>query len=203
MSSEVSPYKGLPPERWMQKTRVLIRVHPLDTDETVEVVLKVWDDILTSTIGSKPFKIGSDLFPKPQIMAFFLHELIPLEFAAHHPRIWRGDKSADERDLVYIPDPSFSVEIKTSSHPTQIFGNRSYAQKPSATKKSKSGYYLAINFEKFSPANPNPQITRIRFGWLDHKDWSGQKAPTGQQARLLPDVERYKLLQLYPIKSFP
>ncbi|HHT9125601.1 MAG TPA: ScaI family restriction endonuclease [Candidatus Brocadiia bacterium] len=181
----------------MQKTQALIRAHPLNTDEAVEIVLKVWDEIMTSAIGSKPFKIGIDLLPKPQIMAFFLHELIPLELATRHPKIWRGDKSADEKDLVYIPDQSFSVEIKTSSHPTQIFGNRSFAQKPATAKKSKSGYCLAINFEKFSPTNTNPKITRIRFGWLDHEDWTGQKAPTGQQARLSADVEKYKLLQLY------
>ncbi|MDI6760841.1 MAG: ScaI family restriction endonuclease [Candidatus Brocadiaceae bacterium] len=198
MSYKDSPYRDLPPKQWAKKTRDLVRAHPLKMEEAVEVVLKVWQDILTSAIGSKPYQIGTDLLPKPQIMAFFLHELIPLELAARHPGIWRGDKSADEKDLVFIPNPSFSVEIKTSSHPTQIFGNRSYAQKPTATKKSKSGYYLAINFEKFRPAKPSPKITLIRFGWLDHKDWAGQKAATGQQARLLADVEEYKLLQLYP-----
>jgi len=198
MSSKGSPYEGLPPNRWAQKTRALIRAHPLDTGEAVGVILKVWEDILASAIGSKPFRIGTDFFPKPQIMAFFLHELIPLELALRHPKLWRGDRSADEKDLVHIPDLSFSVEIKTSSHPTQIFGNRSYAQKPAGSKKSKSGYYLAINFEKFSPSKSTPRITRIRFGWLDHKDWTGQKAPTGQQARLSADVERFKLIQLYP-----
>ena len=34
------------------------------------------------------------------------------------------------------------MEIKTSSHKSQIFGNRSYAQKSSATSKKKTGYYL-------------------------------------------------------------
>lgn len=198
MSSKGSPYEGLPTKRWAQKTRALVRAHPLDTKEAVTIVLKVWNDILTSAIGSRPFRIGTDLFPKPQIMAFFLHELIPLELATRHPKTWRGDKSADERDLVYIPDPSLSVEIKTSSHHSQIFGNRSYAQKPATAKKKKSGYYLAINFQKFSPTKPDPRVTRIRFGWLDHRDWTGQKAPTGQQARLSPEVEKYKLLQLYP-----
>lgn len=198
MNSYDTPYRGLPSGRWEQKTRALVRAHPLDMDEIVKVVLKVWTDILTLSIGSKPFKIGSDLFPAPQVMSFFLHELIPLELARRYPRIWRGDKSSDEKDLVYTPDQSLSVEIKASSHPAQIFGNRSYAQKSAKTKKRKSGYYLAINFEKFSSPNLCPKITKIRFGWLDHEDWTGQKAPTGQQARLSPDVERYKLVQLYP-----
>ena len=107
----------------------------------------------------------------------------------------------EEKDLVYIPDPTLSVEIKASSHRTQIFGNRSYAQKTSTAKKSKSGFYLAVNFEGFTTTRKSGlRINRIRFGWIDHEDWSGQKAATGQQARLSPDVERAKLIQLYPIE---
>ena len=189
MRPQSSPYKGLSPKRWARVTRGLIAEHPLDPQEAVQVVLKAWDDIFSSAIGTKPFKIGKDLFPKPQIMAFFLHEMIPLELATRHPEFWRGDKEAGEKDLVYIPDAAFSVEIKTSSHPSQIFGNRSYAQRPSAAKKSKSGYCLAVNFEKFEASAQQPPITRIRFGWLDHEDWMGQQAPTGQQARLSSDVE--------------
>ncbi|MCU0544097.1 MAG: ScaI family restriction endonuclease [Oscillatoriaceae cyanobacterium Prado104] len=39
-------------------------------------------------------------------------------------------------------------------------------------------------------------INLVRFGWIDREDWQGQKAATGQQAKLSPDVERYKLLEL-------
>ena len=195
-----TPYANLPTEKWLKKTEELLAAHPLKSAEIVDVVLKVWEDILTSAIGNKRFKIGSDLLPKPQIMAFFLHELIPLEFSARHPGVWRGDKTSKEKGLVCVPDDKFSVEIKASSHPSQIFGNRSYAQQPTATKKTKSGYYLAINFQKFLNAGKNPQVTRIRFGWLDHADWTGQKAQTGQQARLSPAVEKHKLLLLYPSK---
>lgn len=198
-----SPYRRVSPDGWAEVTRQLVHGHPLDTDELVEVVHEAWEDVLVSSIGTKGFRIGQHLFPKPQIMAFFLHELIPLELAERHPRLWRGDESAGEKDLVYIPDQSFSVEIKASSHPTQIFANRSYAQKPSKAKKSKSGYYLAVNFEKFSAGKPAPGIRRIRFGWLDHKDWAGQKAPTGQQARLRREVEEGKLLQLYTSEQDP
>jgi hypothetical protein len=176
----------------------LIGAHPLKANEIVQVVLQVWDDILKSSVGSKPFRIGTDLKPKPQIMAFFLHDLIPLELSLRYPKLWRGDLAGADKDLVFIPDPTLSVEIKTSSHPTQIFGNRSYAQKGSSSKKSKSGYYIAVNFGKFPEDGSAPRIGRIRFGWLDHEDWAGQVAATGQQAHLSPDVERYKLLQLYP-----
>jgi hypothetical protein len=87
-----------------------------------------------------------DLFPRPQIMAYFLHELIPLEFSDRYPGIWRREETSDEKDLVYIPDQWFSVEIKTSSSNGRIFGNRSYTQETQTIKKSKSGYYLAVNF---------------------------------------------------------
>jgi hypothetical protein len=191
-----SPYLNIPQARWRQKSEELVASHPLKRNEIVEVVLQSWEDIFVSQIGK--LTIGKELFPKPQIMGFFLHELIPLKFQARFPGVWRGDKTGDDKDLVYIPDPHYSVEIKTSSHASQIFGNRSYAQETGGNKKSKSGYYLAVNFTKFGPENALPPVTRIRFGWLDHADWMGQKAASGQQARLEPAVEASKFILLYP-----
>jgi hypothetical protein len=197
----LSPYKGLPPAKWMQKTRALLAQHPLASEEIVEVVLLSWDAIFESRIGPRKFRIGKHLFPKPQIMGFLLHELVTLEFSARYPGQWRGDESKYEKDLVYIPNSVFSSEIKTSSHKTQIFGNRSYAQKPADTdtgkRKEKAGYYLAVNFEALTRTQVKPRIRRIRFGWLDFDDWIGQKAATGQQARLRPESESNKLLLLY------
>ena len=134
-------------------------------------------------------------------MGFLLHELIPLELSARHPELWRGDENSGEKDLVYIPKREFSLEIKTSSHKRQVFGNRSFAQVSTDSKKSKAGYYLAVNFEAFSKNRARPRIRRIRFGWLDHDDWVGQKAATGQQARIRPESESKKLLVLYESKS--
>ena len=130
-------------------------------------------------------------------MGFFLHEFIPLELTSRYPKDWRGDISAAEKDIVFIPDDQFSIEVKTSSNPTRIFGNRSYAQKSITSKKGKSGYYIAVNFEKFLTPSKRPEIVLIRFGWLDSSDWIGQTASTGQQARLPSDVEKYKLLTIY------
>jgi hypothetical protein len=191
------PYSGLPRDKWAARTKKLISAHPLDRKELVEVVLLAWDAIFESKIGPHGFKIGTHMFPKPQIMGFFLHELIPLEFAARYPDKWRSEEQAGDKDLVYIPDAKFSVEIKTSSHKSQIFGNRSYAQQPTDAKKSKSGYYLAINFETFDKRKrARPKIVRVRFGWLDHTDWIGQTAATGQQAHLAPGCEDCKLITL-------
>jgi hypothetical protein len=129
-------------------------------------------------------------------MGFLIHELVALELANRYHGIWRKAKIACEKDLVYVPDERYSVEIKTSSHKKSIFGNRSYAQKSEKRKKDKSGYYLAINFEKFSDQKLDPGIQLVRFGWLDHEDWTGQVSATGQQAKLSSDVENNKLLKL-------
>lgn len=189
-----SPYLGLPPEEWAARTAQLVEAHPLDAREIVAVTLSSWQAIFESRIGR--FRIGTEIAPKPQIMGFLLHELIPLEFSARYPATWSRERSASDKDLVYLPDPSLSVEIKTSSHRARIFGNRSYAQPADSTKKSKSGHYLAINFEAFR-GKSQPAITRIRFGWLDGADWIGQASQTGQRAGLDPAAEKSKLAVLY------
>ena len=191
-----SPYFQVPSAKWVAVTEKLIKEHPLDEDEIVEIVLESWRSIFTSAIGTHGFKIGQEIFPKPQVMGALLHELIPLEVAARYPKHWRGEKSAADKDIVYIPDDKFSIELKTSSHREQIFGNRSYAQEAVVDKKGKSGYYLAVNFEKFSERK-DPDIVLIRFGWLDHADWVGQKAATGQQSRLGAEVYTGKFKTLY------
>jgi hypothetical protein len=192
-----SPYKGKQSKEWSAITNKIVKKHPLSTKEIVDVVLSSWSSIFASGIGSKGFKIGKDIFPKPQIMGFFLHELIPLELAARYPKLWRPERTSEDKDIVYIPDDRYSIEIKTSSNPKRIFGNRSYAHGSKKGKKVKSGYYLAINFEKVEDKIERPKIRLIRFGWIDEGDWIGQKAASGQQSRLSPNVERYKLIELY------
>ena len=191
-----SPYDRLRQDQWRTRTQELLSDHPLDTDEIVEVVLSSWDAIFQTKIGGKAL-IGIHIFPRPQIMGTFLHELIPLEFADRYPSAWRREQSVDEKDLVYIPDPHYSIEIKTSSSVSRIFGNRSYAQSGKSLKKAKSGYYLAVNFAKFDDAHRSPGVTKVYFGWLDGSDWVGQKAQTGQQSRLPSHVYGSKLLPIY------
>ena len=191
-----SPYDGLASSAWPDKTKELIEAHPLEPEEIVEVILGAWRAIFESKIGPKGFHIGREITPKPQIMGFFLHELIPLEFANRYPDQWSPERPAGDKDIVCLFEAGYSIELKTSSHASQIFGNRSFAQKATSTKKSKAGYYLAVNFERFKEGKA-PEIRRIRFGWLDESDWIGQRAQTGQQARLDPTVERGKLVTLF------
>jgi len=188
-----SPYDGLPEPEWDAKTRSLVSEHPLGAAYVRETVLRCWRYILETEIGV--YRIGRDIIPKPQMVGFILHELLCLEVARHDPRTWRCDEGAADKDIVNMNDDRYSVEIKTSSHPTKVFGNRSYAQVSAGSKKSKAGYFLAINFEKFTGGR-DPHITKIRFGWLDHDDWIGQRAQSGQQATIRTAAERHKLIEI-------
>ncbi len=167
-------------------------------DIMVDTVLETWEDIFNSSFGKNDIKIGVDIFPTPQIMGFLLHELIPINLKAKlSSDDWVKDKEVSEKDLVYRPNLDYSVEIKTSSDKKRIFGNRSYAQKSDNPKNLKQGIFLAVNFEKFNEST-NPKIRKISFGWLNHEDWRGQKAQTGQQANLPAIIYETKLLEVYP-----
>ena len=194
----MSLYDGVAEDEWEAITRKLIAAHPLDPEEIVEVVKLCWEDIFESSIGRRGLKIGTDIFPTPQIMATLMHELITAEFQHRYPDRWRRDTSGEDKDLVFIPDAAFSTEIKCSSSPTSIYGNRSYAQQHSENKKARAGYFLGVNFQKFSAdLLERPTIRRVSFGWLDWTDWVPQASPTGQQAYLSPGAKRYKMLVLW------
>lgn len=98
-----------------------------------------------------------------------------------------------------MPDQRFSIEIKTSSEKDQIFGNRSFGvDNPGKGKKAKDGYYVAVNFEKWSDARGGiPCVKLIRYGWLDHTDWVAQKSLTGQRSSLPAIVANTQLLTVY------
>ena len=190
-----SPYKDLPEDKWIDKTNELIDAHPLK-NEIVDIVLLAWNDIFNSNIGS--FRIGQDIFPSPQIISFFLHELVAHYLSLKYPERYKVGEQKNEKDVHDMVDPSMGIEIKASSHASQIFANRSYAQPSSDSEvKDKNGYYIAINFEKISKSNPHPKILIIRFGYLEHKDWLAQGSETGQQARLKPDTYKSKLIEIY------
>ena len=71
-----NPYENKDESEWFGITCDLIKNHPLDMDLLVETVLETWDDIFNSSFGKNNIKIGVDIFPTPQIMGFFLHELM-------------------------------------------------------------------------------------------------------------------------------
>jgi hypothetical protein len=189
-----SPYDGVAIDGWLVVTESLVRRHPLSRDILVASVHAAWDQILNAQIG--PLRIGVDWLPSPQVMGNFLHEIIPIQIATRVVGWRRGNGM--EKDAEFPADRSASFEIKTSSHPRNVYGNRSYAQPATGTGRGKSGYYLTVNFEKFRAEQPppRPQIVRIRFGWLDHTDWVPQASATGQQASVRPEANVRKLLDL-------
>lgn len=191
-----TPYLGQPEDKWLAITERLIEAHPLSTSVLVQATMDAWTDIFRSRIGS--LRIGVDILPEPQAIGFFLHHLIPEEIARRHAG-WRRGKPPSEKDIHCEATPRFSIEVKTSSNARTVFGNRSYAQPATAGSRSKDGYYLTVNFEKFAPSvDPSvvPRIVRIQFGWLDHTDWIAQRSETGQQARISPSAKKYKLVDL-------
>lgn len=193
-----SPYKNLEVSKWKSKTEELINKHPLK-DKIVEIVLKSWSDIFQSKVGS--FTIGKEITPSPQIMSFFLHELVAHYLSLEYPTEYKVGTSKKEKDIHNLKHPELGIEIKASSNPRHIFANRSYAQPSSSSEeKDKNGYYIGINFEKFSETTQTPQILQIRFGYLEHSDWIAQRAATGQQARLSLVADRNKFLVLYKKK---
>lgn len=189
-----SPYRGLPVYLWEDKTKELIDKHPIPAEIIVKSVIESWNMIHGSVIGDSLI-IGETYFPTPQILGDFLHELIPIQISKYY-REFRKGEGRFEKDLHCVIDDTFSIEIKTSSQ-KDIYGNRSYAQKNSRSGKSKSGYYLAINFPPVHKLEKWMPISQIRFGWLDEDDWRGQTASTGQQASLTRDVLEHKLITLY------
>lgn len=193
--SKKSPYDGLDPSAWEDKTKELIDEYPIPMDSLVSAVLTSWNNIVGSKIG-EDLIIGINYFPTPQILGDYLHELIPIELSKEDTH-WRKGVEKAEKDVVVEDDDTYSFEIKTSSHPTSIFGNRSYAQASSKSAKDKSGYYLAINTPAVHKSKSWAPISKIRFGWLDADDWRGQKSATGQQASLSPEVLNGKFITLY------
>lgn len=198
-----SPYSRVSVSDWKALTGSLLNSFPLKMENIAQIVLESWEDIFKTTVGAQKYKLGVEILPQPQIMGFLLHELIPLNLASRYPDNWRRGMASTEFDVYCIFDERYSFEIKTSSDPKGVFGNRSYTQISSDVSKRRGGYMLTVNFEKFETVSKivslepkllkQPQLRLIRFGWLDATDWIGQTAQSGQQARLTKEAKAYKL----------
>lgn len=199
-----SPYEGHLESQWENITIQLVNDYPLEFDDIIDAVLDAWDGILKTKIAGE-LQIGVDICPGPQIMGNYLHEMIPIMLERKFPGIWSRDIRKDDKDLVYLPDDYYSTEIKTSSNVNNIYGNASYGQEDSAdsSSKTKDGYYIGVNFEKFdaAPEGELPRIRKIRIGWLDHTDWHSQNSSSGQAATISPFVRDNKLLLIYDIRK--
>lgn len=73
----MSPYENLPDTQWKKVTKKLVNEHPLSSDILIDTVLEAWNGILKTKIADE-LQIGKDIFPTPQILGNYLHELIPV-----------------------------------------------------------------------------------------------------------------------------
>lgn len=83
----MSPYENLPEIQWKETTKRLINDHPLSQDVLISTVLEAWDGILRTKIANE-LQIGIDIFPTPQILGNYLHELIPVFLEKKYPGQW-------------------------------------------------------------------------------------------------------------------
>jgi hypothetical protein len=191
-----SPYEGCTTdEQMLARTMELIESHPLSLETIRSVTVKCWTALWQTRIGEGETAIPLTEVDVPSIVvAYFFERLYARELSLQYPGEWRGNRSKEEKDLVYIPDLRFSTEIKTSGQlGTKIFGNASSSKKAAnealVQKTEKSGYYITVNFH-------GQALTLIRFGWIDADDWEAQKAVTGQASTLRSYVYKNKLVEI-------
>ncbi|OLE52767.1 MAG: hypothetical protein AUG51_16440 [Acidobacteria bacterium 13_1_20CM_3_53_8] len=191
----LSPYADLSTDKWLSKTKELIELHPLKLNVIKDIALLSWGTLWLTKIGEGDTAIRLEEIEVPAtVVGYFFEKLFAKELQSRFPTEWRGGQSKDEKDIVCINHPFYSIEMKTSGQlGVKIFGNRSYGQKAEdeslVSKVEKSGYYITANFY-------GKTLTLLRFGWIDASDWKPQKSATGQAASLSNDVYKYKLIEI-------
>ena len=190
-----SPYLNHPKEQWLQITNDLVEKHPLESDTILQAVLTAWQTLWETSIGSRTtaFPLKEMTLPA-QVTGFFFEKLLAEVLKNKTQGQWRGGQEKAEKDLVFLENPQFSTELKTSGQlGLKLYGNRSYGQQleedPKVDKADRSGYFITVNFYGSS-------LSLVRFGWIDHADWVSQKSSTGQASSLKEDTYTYKLIPI-------
>jgi hypothetical protein len=110
-----SPYTDLPEHEWLDKTKALIEEHPLSLEIIRDIALSSWGTLWQTKIGDGKTAIRLDEIDVPAtVVGYFFERLLARELQSKYPIEWRGAQSKDEKDLVYLLNPFFSIEIKTS-----------------------------------------------------------------------------------------
>jgi ScaI restriction endonuclease len=192
MTPQSGPYTDKPTSKWEAITHRLLDDHPLKLGLIHNIALVAWDKLWDTTVCSGPVAVRLDALDVPStVIGYFFEVLFARELQRRDPENWRGNQSGDEKDLVYLKEPRFSVDIKTSGQlGDRAYGNRSYGQEVqniNLAKKEKSGYYITVNFYRTT-------LTLLRFGWIDASDWKPQSSETGQMAGLSKEVYEGKLI---------
>lgn len=163
---------------------------PIEPETLAECALESWREVWASRIGGEEHGIRlADWRAPASVIGLLFEGMLARSLARRQPGEWRQGARKGEPDLVYLPRPESSVQLKTSGQGgIRIYGNRSYATPPSTAgaKGAKDGFYLTCNFLDSS-------LYLLRFGWLNHEDWIPQQSETGQAATLGAEAYRSKL----------
>ena len=126
-----SPYVDLPVGQWRAKTQELVANHPLSLEDIRAACLRSWDFVWETTIGTGETAISLREIEVPStVTGYFFERILARELEVRHPGRWRGGQEKAEKDLVYVSDPHFSIEVKTSGQlNTRVYGNRSYGMR--------------------------------------------------------------------------
>lgn len=189
-----SPYLNHPVSSWRKITDKLLKSHPLKPALILDIAVRSWSAVWNTRVGVGPTSVElKELDVPATVVGYFFEVLFARELETRFPGTWRGCRQGEDKDLVHIPNPDYSVEIKTSGQRgLRVYGNRSYGQQiqnQQLAKKEKSGFYITVNFYKWN-------LSLIRFGWIDATDWKAQASPTGQMAGLPDDVYVNKLIPI-------
>ncbi len=185
-----SPYAGKDKLEWKSITEVLVENHPLNKQDIHDIAVKSWSLLWETKIGKIISVREAGL--SAQVIGNFFQKIFTHQLENKFKDDWRGDSYKKDKDLVYIKDINFSVEMKSSGQPGyELYGNRctSLDVNKKSSGKDKSGYYITVNFI-------GDKLTLLRFGWIDNDDWQPQKSPTGHAATLDKDVYKYKLIDI-------
>lgn len=169
----------------------LIARHALfrDSHRCADAVHRAWNTVWKTMVGGTVplYQVSVS----SQTIGQFFETLLETELAG----FWRPMRKS-EKDFAHHADPFHNFELKMSSSSNRIFGNASYAKIGEGAEKDRSGFYLAINFEK-PTIGTVPKIHMIRAGWIDASDWIPQKSDTGQSASLRQEVYDAQLCILW------
>ena len=198
MISTISPYRFHRKTQWLEITKTLIQGFPIPTDALIDMSHYAFEDVFRTRVGSSNVPLASvDLSGGTRggiIGGFFEYLFINklIEDTTGPPQ-WRFGSQNNEPDMVYIPDPFYSLELKTSSQRNSIWGSSSKVHKTARLTKDGSGFYLVVNYE----FKAKPELTLLRFGWLDDTDWQGSKSAASASSKVIREHANLKLLTIY------
>lgn len=131
-----------------------------------DAVLSTWNDIEQASIAGVRLLDVAD----SGVVSNLFHSLLPIKLS---PLGYRKDQDKNEKDLHYIADPKYSLEIKTSTS-NRISGSVSYIASNKGTKE-RSSLYLCIFWSKEG-------ISSVKFGVINFEDWNLPKAGSSSAA---------------------